>query len=418
MKITYLINVYPRPNQSFIWREMIALERMGHEVQRIALRRCDTMIAENEKHEEQLTRYILDGGISSLLSSLLIVIFSRPAQFISALALTFKIGWRGERGLSRHLIYLAEACVLMRWLKRSEAQHLHAHYGTNAAAVAMLCHELGDTPFSFTVHGPEEFDKPDLLALRDKIERAAFVVAISNFGRSQLLRWCSYIHWDKVHVVRCGVDEMFLDVTPTPITSEPKLISVGRLAEQKGQFLLVEAASKLVAQGIRFELLIVGDGELREPLRELIKRRNLQTVVHLVGWMGNVQVRDEMLRSRALVLPSFAEGLPVVIMESLALHRPVVTTRIAGTPELVEDGVSGYLIPPGSVDALVEAMRTALSETPEKLEELGRNGARAVLERHNAGIEAARLARLFSAASHTVSIATDELKNILAADVE
>src|SRR5262249_54024835 len=159
---------------------------------------------------------------------------------------------------------------------------------------AMLAHALGGAPFSFTVHGPEEFDLPRDLALDWKIERAQFVVAISSFGRSQLFRWCGAKHWPKIQVVHCGVDESFLRADPKPIPDAPRLVCVGRLCEQKGQLLLIEAAAELAKAGVPFELVLAGDGPLRLPIEAAIERHALQKHVRITGWIGGDQVRREL----------------------------------------------------------------------------------------------------------------------------
>lgn len=259
----------------------------------------------------------------------------------------------------------------------------------------MLCHLLGGPPYSFTVHGPTEFDRPLMLSLSEKIERATFVVAVSSFGKSQLCRWCSYHHWRKIHVVHCGVDAGFLQADTMPMSPVPTLVCVGRLVEQKGQLVLLEAASRLVESGKEFRLLLVGDGELRPQLEQLIDDLQLTAYVTITGWASNEEVRQFMLLSRALVLPSFAEGLPVVLMESLALQRPVISTYIAGIPELVEPGTSGWLIPSGSVTALAEAMAEALSLPRKELEIMGCAGAKRVAQQFNSRTEAKQLSSLF-----------------------
>ena len=164
------------------------------------------------------------------------------------LATTVKAGWGSERGLFRNLAYLAEACVLLRWLAELEIEHVHTHYGTNSAMVAMLCRMMGGPPYSFTMHGPEEFDSPRSLGLREKIRQAAFVVAISEFTRSQLYRWADYADWSKIHVIRVGVSPMFLEHGPAPIPAAPRLVSIGRIAEQKGQAILLQAAARVRAR--------------------------------------------------------------------------------------------------------------------------------------------------------------------------
>jgi colanic acid/amylovoran biosynthesis glycosyltransferase len=272
---------------------------------------------------------------------------------------------------------------------------VHAHFGTNSAAVAMLIAALGGPGYSFTVHGPEEFDKPDLIGLRAKIKAARFVVGVSSYGRSQLLRYCDAADWDKVRVLRCGVDSSFLRGELSPVTAEPRLVNIGRLTEQKGQLLLVEAAAMLATEGRAFELVLLGDGPLRGELESRIARHGLSAHVRLAGWAGGDAVKNELLRSRALVLPSFAEGLPVVIMEALALGRPVISTYIAGIPELVENGRTGWLVPAGSAEAVAGAMRAALDTAPSELAALGARGAESVRLMHDADRNAGELLGMF-----------------------
>jgi len=310
------------------------------------------------------------------------------------LILALIVGRRADRGLLTHLAYLAEACVLRQWLAQRKIQHVHAHFGTNSTTVAMLCRELGGPQYSFTAHGPEEFDRARSIAIGVKIRRARFVAAISDFGRSQLYRCCDHRYWTKLHVVRCGLDEMFLNYSAPPATGS-RLVCVGRLCEQKGQELLVEAAAGLASEGIAFELVLVGDGPMRPSIQSLIDAYGLHDRVTIAGWMSNADVRQQMIGARAVVLPSFAEGLPVVLMEALALHRPVISTYVAGIPELVEPGKSGWLVPAGNIEALTHAMKEALAASPAELARMGDAGAEKVNRRHNASTEAGKLARLF-----------------------
>lgn len=394
-RIAYLVNQYPQPSQSFIRRELVALEAMGAVVPRFSIRRwAGDLVDPMDAAEQDRTRVVLDVGGLGLAAALVRKAVARPAAVWRALKLAVQLGRRSERGVAVHLIYLAEACVLAAWLRAGSIEHLHTHFGTNSATIAVLVRVLGGPQYSVTVHGPEEFDHPWALALDEKIRRAAFVVAISQYGKSQLCRWVPHHEWSKIKIVRCGLDAMFLGDELTPPPADRRLVCVGRLAEQKGQLILVEAASRLHEEGEDFELVLAGDGPMRGDVEELIDRFGLKSKVKLVGWQSNGQVRDLIRRSRAMVLPSFAEGLPVVIMEALALGRPVISTYVAGIPELVQPGISGWLTPPGSVDELVEAIRAALDMPLEDLREMGRAGAARVSERHNAEIEAAELMSL------------------------
>ena len=264
MRIAYLVNRYPAISHSFIRREILALELAGVPVLRLALRgweeeqRGDTDLLELTR-----TRYVLRAGAISLLRSFLGLVASRPGAVLKALRLVWLVGRGADRPFSVHLVYLLEACQALRWLEAEGITHLHAHFGTNAAEVAMLVRELGGPPFSFTVHGPEEFDKPAFIALPEKIRRSSSVVAVSSFGRSQLMRHVAQHHWSKIHVVHCGLEPAFHNIAVAPLSSAPRLVCVGRLCEQKGQLLLIEAAHRLFKEGRRFELVLAGVGVLR-----------------------------------------------------------------------------------------------------------------------------------------------------------
>ena len=395
-RIAYVINQYPKVSHSFIRREILALERQGFKIQRIALRGWDgDLVDEEDQQERARTRYVLQDGLFALLSAVLRMMLTAPIQFLCALSLTVRMGRRAERPLPYHLAYLAEACRMLPWLKSFGATHVHAHFGTNSTEVAMLVHALGGPPYSFTVHGPEEFDKPQAIGLGEKIRRSAFVVAISSFARSQLHRWVEHEHWPKIHVVHCGLEPAFHAVAPIPPPARPRLVCVGRLCAQKGQLLLIDAAHRLATKGIEFELVLAGDGELRTEIEALIDKFGLSNRVRITGWISGDSVRREILAARGLVLPSFAEGLPVVLMEAMALRRPVLTTYVAGIPELVRPAESGWLVSAGSLDELVGAMEDFLKCPVQELARMGEAAYRRVLERHSIDVEAAKLAALF-----------------------
>lgn len=395
MNIAYLVNQYPKISHSFIRREILALERQGYNVQRLAMRGWkDELRDEEDIRERAVTRYVLQDGALAMAMDVVRMAVKRPGRFARALALACKIGLRADRPLPLHLIYLAEACRIVPWMAAHGARHLHAHFGTNSTEVAMLASMLGGPAYSFTVHGPEEFDKPELLWMGEKIRRSAFVVAVSSFGRSQLFRWAAYADWAKVQVVHCGIDPGFHAVAPRPSPAAPRLVCVGRLCEQKGQMLLVRAVQAVVAKGIPIHLVLAGDGEMRGEIEALIAANNLGSHISITGWINGDQVREEMLSARAMVLPSFAEGLPVVVMEAMALRRPVLTTYIAGIPELVRHGETGWLFPAGDVEALAAALEACLAATPVQLEAMGEAGHQRVLARHAVDTEAAKLAQL------------------------
>lgn len=396
MNIAYFVNQYPKVSHSFIRREMLALETLGIVVSRYALRGwADSLVDVEDIRERVRTRYILQRGITGLIAPVVRCLLKRPSSFFRALWLALQLSRRADRPLPLHLVYFAEACQLLRWLEAHPVDHVHAHFGTNSTEVVMLAHALGGPGYSFTVHGPEEFDKPEALHLGDKINNSRFVVAISSFGRSQLYRWTNFQDWSKVQVVHCGLESEFYEVSPVPVPAAPRLVCIGRLCEQKGQLLLVEAAKRLRDRSIRFELVLAGDGEMRSEVDRLVTQYGLQQQVRVTGWISAAQVRAELQASRALVLPSFAEGLPVVIMEAMALARPVITTSIAGIPELVLHGDHGWLVSAGDVDVLVKAMEECLLASPDQLQKMGDDARIRVLQRHDIAIEAGKLADCF-----------------------
>ena len=395
MRIAYLINQYPKVSHTFIRREIQALERKDIRVMRISIRGWNKPLvdAEDAKEREQ-TRYVLKGGALPLIFAFLRMLMSRPIRMFRALALELKMSRHSERPVPVHFIYLLEACQIAQWLEQANVAHLHAHFGTNSAEVAMLVHALGGPPWSFTVHGPEEFDKPHQIGLAEKIRRASFVVAVSSYGRSQLFRYSSHDEWEKIAVVRCGLEPNYF-AQSDQIFESRSLVCVGRLCEQKGQLLLIQATQRLLARGVSFQLCFAGDGELRPAIEELLRNYKLTENVRITGWINGSDIREELLNARAFVLPSFAEGLPVALMEAMALKRPVISTFIAGIPELVRSGEDGWLVPAGDVEALERAIEECLNESGSRIREKGEAARLQVVALHNINTESAKLASLF-----------------------
>jgi glycosyltransferase involved in cell wall biosynthesis len=398
--LAYLCSFYARLSHSFIRGEVARLRALGHTVHTFSIRPIDPgeLVSEEVRHADAATETILKVNPLRLLAAAAREAFGAPGRFLAAVRLTAKTGMPGGRGRLWSVFYLFEACYLAGRLRALGVEHLHVHFADGASTVAMLASILSGVPFSLTIHGPSEFDKPEALALGEKVKRSRFTVAVCDFGRSQLFRWADHADWPKVRVVRCGLDARYLGRAPGPVPESARLVCVGRLSEQKGQLLLVEAAGRLAAEGRRFEVVLIGDGPMRGPIERLVDRLGLRDRVLLTGWLGNEQVREEIERSRAMVLPSFAEGLPVVLMEALALGRPVVSTYIAGIPELVRPGGCGWLVPAGSVDALAAAMRAVLDATPGDLARMGAAGAALVSERHDVAAEVRKLSALFQGA--------------------
>jgi glycosyltransferase involved in cell wall biosynthesis len=412
--LAYLMNQYPKTSHSFIRREIGELERQGWQVQRIALRVGHESLPDAADRDEcARTRYILAGpagdharrapvralqAAGRLVAATVLQLARHPRRFGRALLLALRTSRRAPRPWPYHLAYLAEACVVARLL---QARHLHAHFGTNAAAVAMLAATLAGISYSFTVHGPEEFDDAAGLHLRDKLQHAAFAVAVSNYGGSQLCRHVPHALWHKIHIIRCGLDVAYGDAAPLAPLPAPTVVCVGRLCVDKGQLQLLEAAARVLAAGISCEIVLAGDGELRAQLQALGTRLGLQDHMRITGWLSGAQVKQMLLNARAMVLPSLAEGLPVALMEAMALGRPVLSTYIAGIPELVQPGRNGWLVPAGDADALAHALAQVLAMPLAELARMGHHGKQDVARLHSLEREVAMLGQHFQQAIAT-----------------
>ncbi len=399
LKIACLVNTYPSPSHSFIRREVQALERRGLTVARIAMRSDRARLIEAQDiDEDHRTTHVLERGAGALVGAALATLARTPSRFARALALAWRCGARAEGGARlRHMIYLAEAAWVARWAAAQGIAHIHAHFGTNSATVAMLAHALGAPGYSVTVHGPEEFDRPRALALDLKLARARFAVAVSSYGRSQLCRQVGVAHWPRLHVVHCGIEPArFADAPPLP-AGPLRLVCTGRLSEQKGQLLLIAALGKAVATRPDLHLTLVGDGPLRGAIEEAVARAGLGGHVTLTGWVDEAGVRAALARAHVLALPSFAEGLPVAMMEAMAAGRPVISTWVAGIPELLTPEC-GWLVPAGDADALAEAIITAADTAPAELAAMGAAGRARALARHDIDAQAARLEALMRGA--------------------
>lgn len=398
MKITYFINHYPLVSHTFIRREILALEEQDFDIQRIALRGWNADIADDtDKTERTKTRYILESGLYSLIPSIFQHLLTTPLLFAKAFIEAVRMSRMSDRNLIYHIIYLFEACKVASMCKEFDSQHIHAHFGTNSTEVVMLAHLLSGISYSFTVHGPEEFDNPLGLHLKEKVGHAKFVAAISSYGRSQLYRWADFENWNKIKIVHCGLDSSFLHggIHPRPANKVRQLLCIGRLCEQKGQLLLLKSFKKVLDSGANIKLILAGDGDLRNEVDTYIRNHNLKNSVEITGWISSAQVKQLLIDADAMILPSFAEGLPVAIMEAMAIGTPVLTTYIAGIPELISNEENGILFPAGSIDAAAKAILDFLNMSDSALDLMIQNAYQNVSLRHNVHKETEKLACCF-----------------------
>jgi glycosyltransferase involved in cell wall biosynthesis len=272
----------------------------------------------------------------------------------------------------------------MLWLKAEKVQHLHAHFCTNSAEVAMQCRQLGGPPYSFTAHGSDLMDKPTLMGLDLKTTRAKFAVAVCSYGRSQLFRWIPHSEWHKIKVIRCGLEPEYSGVKVDRLSGPKRIVCVGRLSKEKGQLLLLKAINLLNVNRKSIHLTIVGDGPMKQEIFSLCELYGLNDLVEFTGWQSAEAVRQHMLKADAIVLPSLSEGLPIVIMEAMALKTAVIAPYLAGIPELVVQNETGWLYPAGDFVALAHAIELLITTSDEHLSQMGKNAFDRVWKDHNA----------------------------------
>ncbi len=388
-KIAFLTGEYPRASDTFIQREVAALRALGHEVLTCSIRTtgAEHLVGPEQRDEHARTFKVLDACRAPLrVLRAHARWMSRPARYLRALRLAWQTAPKGWKGRAYNLIYFVEAGVLADELARQGVTHLHNHIAKASCTVAMLASDLSEIPYSFTIHGPDIFFEPRHWRIDEKAARAAFVACISDFCRSQLMCFAAQDHWDRFHIIHCGVDPA--RYAPAPHDGQ-ELLFVGRLAAVKGVPVLLEALRGL-PDG--WHLTVIGDGPDRAALEEQAKG----LPVDFVGYKSQAEVAEALSRTDLFVLPSFAEGVPVVLMEAMASGVPVVTTRIAGVPELVEDGTHGWLVPPGDADTLCTALTEGLHD-PQRRKAMGAAARARVAEAFDMTAEAARLSALFNA---------------------
>lgn len=396
--IAYLTGEYPRATDTFIQREVAALRALGFKVLTCSVRQTGTEhhVGPEQREEAHRTFYILNEARSPLRLARdnLRAFTASPSKYVSALKLAVKTSPPGLKAFIYQLFYFLEAVILAEHLKRNGVVHLHNHIATASCTVAMLASKVSGIPYSYTIHGPGIFFEPMHWRIDEKTARASFVSCISDFCRSQVMMFSDRKHWDKLHIVHCGVQ-------PEHYTGERKggggskrLLFVGRLAGVKGVSVLFEALERILPRFPDVHLTLIGDGPERADLEREAQTHGLGGAVTFAGYRSQAEVAEALRETDMLVLPSFAEGVPVVLMEAMAASLPVVTSRVAGIPELVEDGISGLLVPPGDENALADAINELLTN-PERCARMGEHGRAKVMTEFNLDDEAAWLGELF-----------------------
>jgi glycosyltransferase involved in cell wall biosynthesis len=399
-RIAYLCAEYPKVSHTFVMREVEALRRRGVDVHTFTVRRTppDGLLSDADRAADRETFAILPPDRARLVRAHARWLARHPMRYLATLGLALRHASSGRANPLWRLFYFAEAGLLADELRRRRIDHVHAHFVNVAGAVAMLATALrgSGATWSFTMHGPLEFDDVRLHAIPDKVRRAGFVACISDYCRAQLMRLVEPEHWERLHVVHCGVRPADYDAPARAGDGPPHVVSVGRLAPMKGFGVLLEALADVDGA----TLTLVGDGPDRTALETSARRLGLADRVRFAGALGAGEVTELLREADVFCLPSFAEGVPVVLMEAMAARVPVVTTTVMGIPELVADGETGRLVPPGRPEPLAAALRE-LAADPAARARMGEAGRAAIEAGFDVDRSAAELARLFGHADGT-----------------
>ena len=398
-RLGYLISRYPAVSHTFILREVRQLRQAGFEIHCVSVNAPDRSSSEmtaDEAQEARTTYYLKTHGMTGALLAHLWGLM-RPARYLRGLfkGLTFD-GWNLRRGLYG-LFYFTEALMVARWMSAHRLTHLHVHFATAAANIALLLKQLSPAGVSMTIHGPDEFYDVPGQKLIEKVAAADFLVCIGRFARSQMMKLTPATQWHKFEICPLGVDVERYNPAVADHNGKPfTILCVGRLAPAKGQHILIEACAALRDWGRNFRLVVVGAGPDEQSLHTAVASRQLQGQVTFTGALNQDQVRAWYRDSDVFALPSFAEGIPVVLMEAMASGVPCVTTRITGIPELIRDGIDGLLVTPSDSQELADTL-AMLMDDQELRQELARSARARVAAHYNLPDNVARLGGIFMA---------------------
>jgi colanic acid/amylovoran biosynthesis glycosyltransferase len=403
IRMAYFLSRYPAVSHTFFLKEILGLRRMGFEIDVASVNPPDRPITDlppREAEEAGRTYYLKHATLWEVLFVIMTVTLVRPAVAFRGLRASLRLG-RGDIHRKIYaLFYMIEAFLLGRWMRQRDLSHLHVHFGGAVATVAMIAAETWGLDYSLTIHGPEEFYEVDDCYLPRKIEQAKFIFCISNFSRSQLMKYCDPAHWDKMHVVRLGVDPEEFRPALRSGNAFLEIVCVGRLVPAKGQHILLRAFSRLQAKGHAAHLTFVGNGPDLPSLEREVAEKGLDGSVTFRGALNHDETRRQLAQSDIFALASFAEGVPVALMEAMAMAIPCVSTSVAGIPELIRDQQDGLLVPPSSVECLEAALESLLTSRDLR-ERLGAAGRTRVIERYNLPVNLKVLASSFKNCLHS-----------------
>lgn len=397
LKIAYLASEYPGISHTFIFREIQALRQMGGQVRTASIRKPEHLdkMSPQEKKDARETLYIKNSSPVQVISSHFFLMTRNLKNYLRMLARTVALSVKGPGSLLKGVAYFLEAGILLQWMQRHALNHVHVHFANPAATVAMIASWYGSVSFSVSVHGPDVFYNVDTAFLTEKAVAAQRVRCISHYCRSQLMRLLPHDMWSKLDIVRCGIDPAKFSPRPDPGNKIPEILCVGRLVPAKGQHILLSACGVLKRRNIDFSLTFVGGGEDLSSLENLSRTLGIHGQVTFTGAVGQAEVLQYYDRADIFAIASFAEGVPVVLMEAMAREIASVSTEITGIPELIAHGVDGMLTTPSDVEGLADVLEQLITDEDMR-RRLGKEGRKKVMDRYDLTANCRMMADFFN----------------------
>lgn len=397
IKIGYLTSRYPAISHTFILREVNKLREHGFEIYTASINAVDRnpeQLTAQEQKEVDNTFYVKPSGIWGVLKAHVKTIFTHPIWYLKGLKFALSLNKTDLRKLLYNFFYFVEAVMVGQWMRSHKVNHLHVHFGMAAATVGLIAKHTFPIEFSMTIHGPDEFYNVDDNYLSQKILDAKFICCISNFARSQLMMLSPPSEWHKFDISPLGVDPKVFKLRQNqPASDVFEILCVGRLVPVKGQFILLNAVRKLLAEGRKVRLRYVGDGPDRATLEKMVADNQLNEYIIFEGAVNQDKILQFYQSAHIFTIASFAEGVPVVLMEAMMMGIPSISTHITGIPELIHQG-EGLLVAPSDEEGLAQAIRK-LMDDDNFYQQIAQAGHESVMERYELTKNTKRLAHIF-----------------------
>jgi len=400
-RVAYLVSSFPVLSETFVLYDALEMEKSGVSICIYPLLRRRPTVTHREV--ACLSAPVLDLPLITIqiLVAQINFLFRQPGKYLRVLYEVLAGSFGSPRYFLGALVFFPKAVFFARDMEARGIDHIHAHFANHPATAAYIISRLTDIPFSFSARGSDL--QKDQTMLKIKLEQAEFAIAVSEYIKAAMINTCGKAYEDKVHVVYGGVDTLRFT---RPHTGDQrhgaviKIVCVARFEPVKGLDCLIDACQLLRKRGINFECQLLGEGLLRPAMEAKITRYQLDKEVILIGACSQEEVLLALTHADIAVLATVqtqqgeCEGIPNVLKEAMAVGLPVVASDIGGIPELVENGKSGILVPPGDPVALSDAL-AILADSEQLRKQMGCNGRDKVVKDFNLQSSTRQRASLF-----------------------